>query len=103
LPRSPQPTGPGNHIEERLATADVLSLGELGPKQRLYNRILKAYRVGEPDEPVRIKRVRCSLHPVENDVDTFGLPGSSSLCTRMPSLSKSGREGWRVELRVVDD
>ena len=77
---APVQTGLGNHVEERLPVADVPALGEVRPEQRLHDRILNAFLVGQPDEPVGVERVRRPLDPVEGEVDAFCLPGRGHLC-----------------------
>jgi hypothetical protein len=72
----PVQAGCGNHVQKHLATADVLALGEVRSEQRLHERILNALLIGQPDKPVCVQAVRCSLCSVEGEVNALCLADS---------------------------
>lgn len=52
----------------------VLALGEIGPEQPFHHRILHAFLIGQPDEPVGVQGVRGPLDPIERELDAFFFP-----------------------------
>jgi len=68
-----------NHVEECLALADVQSLREVGPKQRLHDYILNTFLVGQPDKPVGVQGVRGPPDPVEGEMNALYFADSTQL------------------------
>ena len=67
----PLQTSFDNHVDERLAIADVSALGEVCSEQCLHDGILTTLLVGKPDKPMGIHGVRRPFNPVEGEMDAF--------------------------------
>src|SRR4029077_21119963 len=88
----------GNHVQKCLPLADVPALGEVGSKQGLHDSILKAFLVGQPDEPVGVKCVWGSLDSVECKTDSFRLPNCNHLGVEFQRALPASKFGGAIFL-----
>src|SRR5207302_9562822 len=69
---APVQPGPGDHIEQRWCVANVATLSEISPEQRLHNGVLHAFLVGKPDEPAAVEGAGRPLDLVEGERAALG-------------------------------
>ena len=73
-------------VDECGDIADIASLGEIGLENRLHNGILDALLLCEPDEAVRVERVRRAQHKVMTELEARTLGRAGHLRVKLLGL-----------------